>query len=222
MSAISTEALRNAGLSGVPQAKKRDELGQEAFLKLMTAQLSNQDPFKPMESGEFLTQIAQFSQVQGIQGLQNSFSDFAAAMTPNQNLQAAALMGHSALIPSETVELTAEGGASGAVDVPQNAADAQVGIYDASGQLIRRIGLGAQPAGYADYDWDGLTDEGVAALPGNYRVLASAIIGGSQTDLTHLASARIESVTLGRAGEEPRVSLAGVGEAPLSQLHQIR
>ena len=46
------------------------DVGQDEFFKLMIAQLKNQDPMKPMENGEFLTQIAQFSTVNGIRELQ--------------------------------------------------------------------------------------------------------------------------------------------------------
>ena len=44
----------------------KSSLGQEDFLKLMTTQLQNQDPFAPMENGEFIAQMAQFSTVTGI------------------------------------------------------------------------------------------------------------------------------------------------------------
>ena len=46
--------------------KRKNSLGQEDFLKLMTTQLQNQDPFAPMENGEFIAQMAQFSTVTGI------------------------------------------------------------------------------------------------------------------------------------------------------------
>ena len=46
--------------------KTPKSLGQEDFLKLMTTQLQNQDPFAPMENGEFIAQMAQFSTVTGI------------------------------------------------------------------------------------------------------------------------------------------------------------
>ena len=59
------------GLSKKPEVKS-SELGQSEFLKLMTAQLNNQDPMKPMENGEFFNQIAQFSSVSGIQDLQKT------------------------------------------------------------------------------------------------------------------------------------------------------
>ena len=47
-------------------SKKKDTLGQSDFLKLMTTQLQNQDPFAPMENGDFIAQMAQFSTVTGI------------------------------------------------------------------------------------------------------------------------------------------------------------
>ena len=50
--------------SASPQRKS--SLGQEDFLKLMTTQLQNQDPFAPMENGEFIAQMAQLSTVTGI------------------------------------------------------------------------------------------------------------------------------------------------------------
>ena len=56
---------------GVP-AKRKNSLGQEDFLKLMTTQLQNQDPFAPMENGDFIAQMAQFSTVTGITEMSNN------------------------------------------------------------------------------------------------------------------------------------------------------
>ena len=75
----------------------------------MITQLKNQDPFKPMESGEFLGQLAQFGTVSGLQGLQTSFDWLATSLVSNQALQAASLVGRSALVESNVAPLT-EGG----------------------------------------------------------------------------------------------------------------
>ena len=61
-SSIDLDAL---GLT-IPDVVEKQDLGQEEFLQLMMTQLENQDPFKPMESGEFLGQLAQFGTVTGI------------------------------------------------------------------------------------------------------------------------------------------------------------
>ena len=87
------DTYSNLGLALQSSDKKRTELGQDAFLKLMTAQMQHQDPFKPMESGEFLGQIAQFSTVSGIQAMQESLAGLSTALTSNQTLQAANLVG---------------------------------------------------------------------------------------------------------------------------------
>ena len=68
----SVAAAGNAGQA----TSTRNSLGQEDFLKLMLAQLRNQDPFSPMESGEQLSQIAQFTAATGIQEMQKSFERF--------------------------------------------------------------------------------------------------------------------------------------------------
>ena len=59
------------GLALGPQVPESDRkvLGQEQFFELMVAQLQNQDPLKPLESNEFLSQVAQFSAVSGIEDI---------------------------------------------------------------------------------------------------------------------------------------------------------
>lgn len=212
---------QDAGLSAAPQAERKDQLGQEDFLKLMTAQLANQDPFKPMQSGEFMTQIAQFGSVQGIQDLQKSFDSFAGSMVSNQSLQSASLVGRNVLAPAQYGVLDSSG-LSGAVDVPANASDVVVNVYDSAGQLVKRLSLGAQESGLKNYRWDGSADNGAALEPGLYRVEAQAVIGGDNVQLDHFAQAPVESVTFGRVGQEPQVNLAGLGSLPFSSLREIR
>lgn len=213
--------FQQAGLSGMPQAERKDQLGQEDFLKLMTTQLANQDPFKPMESGEFMTQIAQFGSVQGIQDLQKSFDTFASSMVSNQSLQTASLVGRNVLAPTSYGALDANG-LAGAVELPANASDVVVSVYDNAGQLVKRLSLGAKEAGLQNYRWDGTADNGAAMQPGIYRIQAEAMIGGDNTQLDHFAQASVESVTFGRVGQEPQVNLAGLGSIAFSSLREIR
>ena len=105
--AVDTNLLQNIGVGSKPASKAKSELGQEAFLKLMTTQLQNQDPFKPMDNGEFLSQIAQFGTVSGINDLQESFKSFSNSIVPNQSLQAAGLINRNVLVPSDNLVLDA-------------------------------------------------------------------------------------------------------------------
>ncbi len=48
---------------------KTDALGQDAFLKLLVAQIQNQDPMNPMDDRDFIAQLAQFSNLTQTQNL---------------------------------------------------------------------------------------------------------------------------------------------------------
>jgi flagellar basal-body rod modification protein FlgD len=222
MSAINTDMLQGIGLSSTPAAKAKDKLGQEDFLKLMTTQIQNQDPFSPMQNGEFLAQMAQFGTVSGIQDLQDSFKTLAGSMTSNQSLQAASLVGHDALVNSSRNALGADGALQGAVDVPSTASDVKVKIYDPAGQLVHQLSLGVQGQGLADYQWDGTLADGSKAPPGDYVVQAEAVIGGSTVQADNLTQAKIDSVTFGKLGDGLKVSLAGIGRTDFSELREIR
>ena len=67
-SAAQTALFEKLGISNNTDVKKASSgsLGQSDFLKLMTTQLQNQDPFAPMDNGDFIAQMAQFSTVTGI------------------------------------------------------------------------------------------------------------------------------------------------------------
>ncbi|MGB5145628.1 MAG: flagellar hook assembly protein FlgD [Porticoccaceae bacterium] len=209
------------GVPDAPQAKPKDRLQQADFLKLMTTQLANQDPFKPLTSGDFMTQLAQFSSVQGIQDLQKSFTSFADAMIPSQSLQSASLVGHKVLVPAPGGMLTDQG-LSGAFELPAGASDVSVKIHNAAGELVKDFSLGAKDTGVGRYKWDGTSNTGAPMPPGPYQVDVTAMIGGKSLAVDNLAEATVDSVVLGTPGQEARVNLAGLGQVNFSSLREIR
>ena len=156
-----------------PQATRSKTVSQETFLKLMVAQMNNQDPQKPMESGEFLSQLAQFGSLNGITELQKSFSTLATALQSNQALQASTMVGRNVLVDGNQARLSSAGAkVSGAVEIPAATGDVMLKIYNPAGQLVKQISMGAQPAGQAQFTWEGLDDGGNAAPAGTYRITA--------------------------------------------------
>ena len=126
-------------------AKTTDKaIGQEEFLKLMTTQLQNQDPFKPMESGDFLTQIAQFSTVEGIGDLNKGFDELSQSLVSNQALQATNLVGRQVLAPTGVAALEQGGTIRNSVKLPAASDDVVINIYDQTEQVMRKLELGAQ------------------------------------------------------------------------------
>lgn len=199
------------------ETRKR-ELGQADFLRLLTEQLKNQDPLKPLASNEFLGQLAQFSSVQGIQSLNASFSALAAAVEGDQALKAAALVGQTVRVESENFELGAEGSIAGAVEVPM-AGRVTLEILDASGAVVHRMETEAHGPGSHEFEWDGRGADGARLPPGAYRIAARVSAGARTEALTPLLDARVDSVSLTQSGL--LLNLAGVGPVPLSAVQRI-
>jgi len=198
----------------------RKELGQEQFLELMTTQLQNQDPFKPMESGDFLSQIAQFSTVEGIGDLNDAFSGLSQSLVSNQALQATNLVGRQVLAPTGVAALSQGGSIRGNVELPAASGEVVVNVYDQAGQVVRRLELGSQAAGPVSFQWDGLKNDGQFASPGNYFISAEASIDGQFEAVETLLASEVRSVTLSNSGGL-LLDLDGIGSLDFSEVRQI-
>ncbi len=219
----------NLDLSGLGLRRAEDaepakqELGQEDFLKLMITQFRNQDPFKPMENGEFLAQLAQFSTVKGLDDLNSSFGELSSSVVSNQALQASTLLGRDVLVGRSSSQLEAGAGLSGAVELTNSAGQVIVQITDENGAVVRQINLGAQSAGLARFEWDGRLADGTVAAAGEYTVKATTIgAGGMQTAAQTLVDARVESVTMSAGQRGMSLTLQGIGEVSFSDVRSIR
>ena len=223
MQGVSVDELQSLGLIREPAPKKdAGALGQEQCLSLMVAQLRNQDPFKPMESGEFLGQIAQFGTVSGINDLQASFDTFAGSMQSSQVLQGSSLVGRSVLVPVNIGSLQNGAPIKGALDLPSSATDVAVSIYDMSGQLIRRMDLGTHPAGPLPFSWDGTSGAGAPVPEGLYEIRAEAIAADGTLALQTQIEARVDSVTVGGSGDGLVLNLDGLGSFNFNEVTQVR
>jgi flagellar basal-body rod modification protein FlgD len=207
-----------AGTAGLTPRKDANSLGQADFLRLMTEQLKNQDPLKPLESNQFLAQLAQFSTVQGIQGLQATFTALADSLHGDQSLQAAGLIGREALVATEAFALGAEGGIHGAVDAPM-AGMVTIEISDAGGQVVRRLSYDTAIPGPVQFEWDRITATGEVAPAGEYTIAARISSGGQAEALRPHIAARVNSVYVTPQGLV--LDLAGIGSVPFSAVRRI-
>lgn len=196
-------------------------LGQSDFLKLMTTQLNNQDPMKPMDSGEFFNQITQFSSVAGIQDLQNTFSKVADAILSGQALQASSLVGRNVMLDSSTAYLENNKPVEGAVDVTMPVDNLRVSIYTQSGELVKTIDLGQKPTGLAEFSWDGTNEKGNSVPPGKYNIEANVKYGRDTYSQGTLVKERVDSVALGSGLQDIKLNMANSGDILLSQVKKI-
>ncbi|VAW87201.1 Flagellar basal-body rod modification protein FlgD [hydrothermal vent metagenome] len=214
--------LEGLGLGANPKAEKPASKSDE-FLTLMLAQIQNQDPLKPMDNGEFLTQLAQIETAGGIADLQQSTNDVVNALQSSQALQASSMVGRSVVVPSDVSNLS-NGRLGGSVAVVDAADRVEVKIYSESGSLVKTIDLGALPKGIADFSWDGKDENGNSLPDGQYEMKSTAWYSSGVTEaLPTMANARVESVTIGGGSQGIALNLDGLGSwrmADVLQIHQ--
>ena len=147
--------LDKLGIQQQEEKKRADggALGQEDFLKLMTTQLQNQDPFAPMENADFIAQMAQFSTVTGItdmgqslKGISNQLSEFRIATATN-------MLGNSVLVPGTRAYPDGDGAVHGVIDLPAASGATNVVFTSQNGDILHVEELGAQPSGLAGFSW---------------------------------------------------------------------
>ena len=223
-------SFESLGLTKPKQPPKTPKLGQEDFMKLMMTQMNNQDPFKPMEDGEFLSQMAQFSAVSGLKDIKDSFLSLTDSLKSNQALQASSMVGRKVLVPGTKSTLAAQGEFLGAVDLPANTGNLTLKITNKAGELVHKVEMGEQAAGIVHFNWDGMTkaaanDQKEAtsqrAPQGEYNVHAEIEIDGESQNVDTLIVDKVDSVSLGSNGQGITLNLANAGSAGLSTVKQI-
>ena len=140
------------------KGNKKTALGQEDFLKLMTTQLQNQDPFAPMDNGDFIAQMAQFSTVTGITEINNNLTNIGSKLEPNRIATAAQFLGHSVLIPGKVVSPDENGEIHGVIDLPASSTDVGLTFTNNSGEVVKTINLGSQNKGLVGFSWVDIPD----------------------------------------------------------------
>ncbi|MBT7444501.1 MAG: flagellar hook assembly protein FlgD [Methylococcales bacterium] len=220
--AVDLNVLNNIGLANPnAEAKSENELAQSDFLKLMTTQLQAQDPLKPEDNAEFLSQLAQFSTVQGIEDINSSLDRFGSSFLGTQSLQASNLVGREVLTDSGSGFLSTDGNLDGFIELPSSATNVAIQITDSSGQLVRKLPLGTRPGGQSQFSWDGRDDKGERLPPGNYGIEATGLVGGRTEAVNVLAKSKVQSINVG-GGNEVVLNLEGFGSVPFSQIKQVQ
>lgn len=172
-------------------------LGQKDFLTLMTAQLQNQDPFKPMENGDFLAQMAQFSTVSGIEAVNGTLGQISTQIGGGRLATASSLMGQQVLVPGTVARPDAAGQIHGAAELAEAAGRVTIVFSDAqSGAELHREALGARPAGSASFAWTDVPP-GIAEARSAVRVRVET---DTETPATPSVYARVIGVELPQSG----------------------
>lgn len=171
---------------------------QDRFLKLLVAQLNNQDPMNPLDNAQMTSQIAQINTVTGIQQLNDTVKGLVSQFSAQQLMQGSAMVGRQVLVEGNTLALDSETGkAAGAFDLAGSAAAVKVQVLDASGNEVGTIDMGALPAGRYNFAWDATDYQGDRAL--RFKVLAAngeAAVASSALTVDSIIAVSMDNGTL--------------------------
>ncbi|ASU22830.1 flagellar biosynthesis protein FlgD [Vibrio qinghaiensis] len=213
--------IGQSGLSYIDQLKSlqdqkkteettgKQDLKQEDFLSLLTKQLAQQDPFKPVSNDQMIAQMASFATVDGIGKMNTQFESLNSSMTSNQALQASSLVGRDVLVPGAAGIKKEDAGMAAMVKLPQSLDNLFVRIENEAGQLVRTFDVGAKSAGDNRVEWDGNDQNGNPLPGGKYQVKASGLLDGESKEFAVSTYANVNSVLLGKGDGNVLLNLAG-------------
>ncbi len=226
-----TSTLATAGLSGginpintksvVDSASSlaaKDASGsQDRFLKLLVAQLSNQDPMNPMDNAQMTSQIAQINTVTGIQQLNETMKAMATQMGSVQMLQAGGLVGHGVLVEGDQLAIDDKAhSAVGAIELAGAATSVKIQVTSADGKVVDTVSLGSKGAGQHSFTLDtkNWPDD---AGPLRFTVLA----GNGAEPVASTALMRDTVMSVGNGASGLVLTLAGTGTTPYGSVRAV-
>lgn len=165
---------------------------QDRFLKLLTTQLTNQDPLNPMDNAQMTSQMAQISTVSGIESMSQSISKLSSQFVSLQALQGATLVGHDVVVAGNQLGMAGHQ-ASGLFELGAAADSVKVEVLNAAGTAVKTVNLGAQGAGQQDFSFEAPDLE----ANGRYRFRVTASTGGANLTVTPLMLDRVNAVSAG-------------------------
>jgi flagellar basal-body rod modification protein FlgD len=162
MDVTSTQSQRGTTTAPTESASQTAQADFETFIKLLTTQMRHQDPLEPLDSTEFVAQLATFSSVEQQIATNQKLDTLASALSVSDHATAAQWLGQSVLAEG-AAQFSGEA-ITAHFDTPSTAG-AQLIVRDATGAVVFKTALAE---GSKTVDWDGMTEDGTPAPTGRY------------------------------------------------------
>lgn len=201
--------------------KRRDQLGQADFLKLMTTQLQNQDPFAPMDNADFIAQMAQFSTVTGITDMGETLKGMSDQLQEFRIATASNLLGHSVLVPGNLARPDENGEIHGVVDLPSSASTSNIRFTNEQGEILHQVDMGAQPRGLVGFSWLDIPSE-ILESGDAIRVEAYADTGNGLEAVSPSVFADVLAATTGNGRDGVQLDVRDYGTISAAEVIKFR
>jgi len=217
-------AIPNIGAAtvqpGAGQALTARTVTQDDFLKLLIAQLQNQNPLEPMDNQEFAAQLATFNSLGQLIDINGKLGQLQSMQGLASQYNAASLIGKEIEVGGNALNLAEGSSASFGYQLGANAARVGISIRNSAGELVRQFDAGRQKAGEQTIQWDGKNSAGKTAPAGRYDFEIAAVdVSGRNIPASGLVRGTVTGVRLG--GNEPLLEI-GALLVPLSSVARVR
>ncbi|RME36354.1 MAG: flagellar hook assembly protein FlgD [Deltaproteobacteria bacterium] len=172
-------------------------LGKEDFLRLLVAQLQNQDPLDPADPTQFTAQLAQFSSLEQMFNMNKSLQGLSSLSGDMERLSALGLIGREVVANSDIFEYQGQPVRIG-YQLPVQATEISFHIVNANNQTVATLTDASPTPGEHFYLWDGTTNAGNPLPEGSYRLVVNARDADGKTIETDpLVRTRVDGVQTG-------------------------
>jgi len=138
---------------------KGAEIGKDVFLKMLVAQLKNQNPLNPMDGTDFAAQLAQFSSLEQLTNMSTQMEKLSSSIGSMVNSQLVGMIGNDVVAKGNAI--TADGTAQTLTySLPCDIRSGEVRVYDSSNSLVAKLPVGSAKAGLNTSIWNSGTRRG--------------------------------------------------------------
>ena len=212
MAFASIDPLAGSDTASAAATAKKSEAGSEdRFLKLLVAQMQNQDPLNPLDNAQVTSQMAQINTVNGVEKLNRTVQGLNTQFIQMQSLQGASLVGRDVVVPGDRLSVANDMG-QGGFELAGDAQAVNVEVLNAGGGLVDTLKLGPQAAGRHNFDWPAKGANPQAGL--HFRVVATN--AAAAVPATALMHDKVAAVNTG--GDTLTLELQHAGSVPYASI----
>lgn len=194
-------------------------MGKDDFLKLLIAQIENQNPLSPQEATEFTAQLAQFSSLEKLININDALKEIELIQSSINNAQAVSFIGKNVLSLGNEITITNGTTPDIQYELALDASIIEIDIFDSASNLVRTLSVGSQKAGRQAVPFDGLDKNGIPLPDGeySYHVSASNFEGDSISVISY-STGKVKGVSF---EDGTAVLLVGEHRVPVSYFVEV-
>jgi flagellar basal-body rod modification protein FlgD len=154
MKMMNVNYVDQSNINTITGNTKTKGMGKDDFLKMLLAQLKNQDPLKPVDGTDFASQLAQFTSIEQLTNMSTQLASLASSQAAMTNTSAIDLIGKQVTAGGGNTVNVSGDTAPITYNLEKNAKQVTVNIYDANGSLIDSLEFNNQSQGVNTITWN--------------------------------------------------------------------